>query len=72
MIVIKTIVFFLALWLTLAFIEDVIEKIIMHNKKEGDELHLLYTSGLLSTFDGFLWVCVMMFWSAFYFINQIN
>lgn len=70
MIAIKVIVFFLALWLTLAFIEDIIEKIIIHNKKDGDELHTLYTSGLLSTFDSFLWLCVLVLWTAFYFINQ--
>jgi hypothetical protein len=71
MIAIKVIIFFLAMWLTFAFIEDVIEKIILHNKKDADELDVLYTTGILSTFDGFLWICVLVIWTAFYFVNQL-
>lgn len=70
MIAIKTILFILALFVTLSLIEDAIEKIIMHNKTDGDELHVLYTSGLLSTFDITLSVLSCVLWTGFYLINQ--
>jgi len=66
----KTVLFVLALAFTTALIEDAIEKIILHNKRDGDELHMTYTHGLLSTFDGTLWILSIVFWTGFYLINQ--
>lgn len=71
MIAIKTIIFILALFFTIALIEDAIEKIILHNKQDGNELHYLYTTGLLSTFDITLWVLSCVLWTGFYLINQL-
>lgn len=66
----KTILFSLALWATIAFIVDVIEKIIIYYKKDEDELHLLYTHGYLSTInERLLTICVLL-WTGFYLINQ--
>lgn len=70
MIAIETILFFFALAFTTALIEDAIEKIILHNKRDGDELHMTYTHGLLSTFDRTLWGLSILFWTGFYLINQ--
>jgi len=69
-IAIKTILFVSALAITMALIEDAIEKIILHSKRDGDELHMTYTYGLLSTFNGTLWVLSILFWGGFYLINQ--
>lgn len=71
MIAIKTIIFFLALWMTIALIEDAIEKIILHCKKDKDELHLSYTQGYLSTFDITSWVLSVVLWTSFYLVNQL-
>lgn len=66
----KTTLFILALFFTMALVEDAIEKIILHKKKDGDELHVLYTSGMLFTFDKTLWGLSIAFWTGFYLINQ--
>ena len=71
MIAIKTMIFFITIWITFAFIEDIIEKIILYNKLDGDELHSLYTTGLLSTFNRPLCGLTIIFWTLFYLLNQL-
>jgi hypothetical protein len=67
----KIIFFFLGLWSTISLIEDAIEKIIIHTKQDGLELHQLYTHGLLSTFNVTIWILSMVFWTGFYLVNQL-
>jgi hypothetical protein len=70
MIVIKTILFFLALGSTLLLIEDAIEKTILNSKKEYIDFHLEYTTGISYTFSGTLMFFTVIFWTAFYLFNQ--
>lgn len=69
MIIIKTIVFFLVLLFTFVFIEDVIEKIILMNKKDYESLHLEYTHGLSGLFDSRVLVLMTITWTGFYLLN---
>ena len=71
LLIIKTALFFFALCVTIAFIEDAIEKIILHSKRDVDDLHLSYTRGFLSTFDGWLWGLTCLFWTGFYVLSQL-
>ena len=70
MIAIKTIFFFLSLLMTLFFLEDAIEKILVHSKKEGPKLTAEYTVGLLDTFSGTLMFFMVLFWTVFYLLHQ--
>ena len=70
MIVIKTIIFFISLLISLFFIEDSIEKIILHMKKCESKFNAEYISGYSETFSGALLFFVVLFWTIFYLLHQ--
>jgi len=71
MIIFKTLIFLFALTFTIMLIEDAIEHIILHLKKDKMALHNEYTWGFMETFDGLLMFLTIVFWTGFYLINQL-
>ena len=71
MIVIKSLLFFFGLILSLVMIEDFIEKVIAHLKEGKDEYHMLYTTGLIHTLPFWPTLLSVLFWSGLYLLNQL-
>jgi len=72
MIAVKTLLFFFALIATVMAIEDFVEMIIAHSKKDEEEYHHLYTHGLIHTLDFATTLISIMLWSIFYILNQVS
>jgi len=72
MIWIKAILFFFALVASILAIEDFVEKAIGHSKKDKDEYHMLYTTGLIDTVDFWSTLIAIILWTGFYILNQLS
>ena len=70
--IIKIILFFIALILTFGFIEDNIEKIISHIKIDNDTFHFNVLKGDVKIFNWVLLIFVIFSWTVFYLVNQYN
>ncbi len=71
MIALKILIFASALIVTILLIEDAIERIILHSKKDFDMLHAEYIAGILETINGGLLIWAIILWTTFYCINII-
>jgi len=70
-VVVKIIVFFLALFASFALIEDVIERIILASKRKYEDYHDSYVRGYTTLFEGILPLYVIILWTAFYVLNLL-
>lgn len=71
MIAIKVVLFFFAFICSFLCVEDFIEKIIGHLKKSEEEYHELYIRGLIETLSFWPTLLTVLFWTGFYFVNQL-
>lgn len=71
MIVIKVIIFFLALWTTINMIEEVMQKYLLSSKESQDDLHYNYTHGYMETFGFWNTALTILFWTGFYLVNLL-
>ena len=70
MIVLRTIFFLLSLVMTLFFLEDAIEQIMLNSKKSEPTLHAFYTGEYMGIFSGTLMFLMVLFWTVFYLLYQ--
>jgi hypothetical protein len=70
MIIIKTIVFFLALLSTLYLIEDAIEQTIINLRRSPEMFRAEYTQGLTNTISFKILFITTFLWTVFYLFNQ--
>ena len=72
MIYLKVIVFFFALAMTIVFIEDAIERIILNSKREYNEYHCAYTQGRTALFTGWSGILSILGWTGLYLLNLLS
>ena len=71
MIALKTILFCLALWTSISAVEDFVERVILHSKKDADTYRDTYTRGLISTLGFWSTFLAILFWTGLYLVNQL-
>lgn len=71
MIAIKTVLFLVALGMSIEALEEFVEKIIQHIKTDRDEYNVLREAGMITTIDFWSTFIAVICWTGFYLLNQL-